>query len=60
DTFVYGLVSYDLARVCMSCYNVALHVNILFDSEYVASCFQTYCCFWGAERQDVATATCRF
>ncbi|WP_370686841.1 hypothetical protein, partial [Citrobacter braakii] len=24
------------------------------------SCFQTYGCFWGAERQVVATATFRF
>lgn len=40
--------------------NVALHVNNLFDREYVASCFNTYGCFWGAERQVVATATFRF
>ncbi len=26
--------------------NVALHVNNLLDREYVASCFQTYGCFW--------------
>ena len=31
--------------------NVALHVNNLFDREYVASCFNTYGCFWGAERR---------
>jgi iron complex outermembrane receptor protein len=36
------------------------HVNNLFDREYVASCFNTYGCFWGAERQVVATATFRF
>ena len=35
-------------------------VNNLFDREYVASCFNTYGCFWGAERQVVATATFRF
>lgn len=39
---------------------MALHVNNLFDREYVASCFNTYGCFWGAERQVVATATFRF
>ncbi|HHD2629760.1 TPA: hypothetical protein ACN1AZ_004660, partial [Escherichia coli] len=48
------------ARVGMAGSNVALHVNNLFDREYVASCFNTYGCFWGAERQVVATATFRF
>ena len=55
-----ALVRYDLARVGMAGSNVALHVNNLFDREYVASCFNTYGCFWGAERQVVATATFRF
>ncbi|WP_432214552.1 hypothetical protein, partial [Salmonella enterica] len=32
----------------------------LFDRESVASCCQTYGCFWGAERQVVAPATFRF
>ena len=59
-TVVDALVRYDLARVGMAGSNVALHVNNLFDSEYVASCFNTYGCFWGAERQVVATATFRF
>lgn len=59
-TLVDALVRYDLARVGMSGSNVALHVNNLFDREYVASCFNTYGCFWGAERQVVATATFRF
>lgn len=59
-TLVDALVRYDLARVGMAGSNVALHVNNLFDREYVASCFQTYGCFWGAERQVVATATFRF
>ncbi|VEB50435.1 ferrichrome-iron receptor [Salmonella enterica subsp. enterica] len=48
-TVVDALVRYDLARVGMAGSNVALHVNNLFDREYVASCFQTYGCFWGAE-----------
>ncbi|HBN4007044.1 TPA: ferrichrome porin FhuA [Escherichia coli O25b:H4-ST131] len=56
-TVVDALVRYDLARVGMAGSNVALHVNNLFDREYVASCFNTYGCFWGAERQVVATAT---
>lgn len=55
-----ALVRYDLARVGMAGSNVALHVNNLLDREYVASCFNTYGCFWGAERQVVATATFRF
>lgn len=59
-TVVDALVRYDLARVGMAGPNVALHVNNLFDREYVASCFNTYGCFWGAERQVVATATFRF
>lgn len=59
-TLVDALVRYDLARVGMVGSNVALHVNNLFDREYVASCFNTYGCFWGAERQVVATATFRF
>ncbi|EFA9623426.1 ferrichrome porin FhuA [Escherichia coli] len=58
-TVVDALVRYDLARVGMAGSNVALHVNNLFDREYVASCFNTYGCFWGAERQVVATATFR-
>ncbi|EFN7739448.1 ferrichrome porin FhuA [Escherichia coli] len=59
-TVVDALVRYDLARVGMAGSNVALHVNNLFDREYVASCFNTYGCFWSAERQVVATATFRF
>lgn len=59
-TVVDALVRYDLARVGMAGSNVALHVNNLFDREYVASCFNTYGYFWGAERQVVATATFRF
>lgn len=59
-TVVDALVRYDLARVGMAGSSVALHVNNLFDREYVASCFNTYGCFWGAERQVVATATFRF
>ena len=59
-TVVDALVRYDLARVGMAGSNVALHVNNLFDREYVASCFNTYGCFWGAERQVDATATFRF
>jgi iron complex outermembrane receptor protein len=58
-TVVDALVRYDLARVGMAA-QTWRHVNNLFDREYVASCFNTYGCFWGAERQVVATATFRF
>ena len=33
---------------------------VLFDREYVSSCYSEYACYWGAERQVVATATFRF
>ncbi|ADO49825.1 ferrichrome porin FhuA [[Enterobacter] lignolyticus] len=59
-TIVDAVVKYDLARVGMAGSSVALNVNNLFDRDYVASCFATYGCFWGAERQVVATATFRF
>ena len=55
-----AVVKYDLARFGMAGSSVAVNVNNLFDREYVASCFQTYGCFWGAERQVIATATFRF
>ncbi|MFZ1874365.1 MAG: ferrichrome porin FhuA [Chania sp.] len=55
-----SVIKYDLARFNLPGSSVALNVNNLFDKEYVASCFATYGCFWGAERQVVATATFRF
>ncbi|MBV2177770.1 ferrichrome porin FhuA [Klebsiella aerogenes] len=55
-----AVVKYDLARFGMAGSNIAVNVNNLLDREYVASCFETYGCFWGAERQVVATATFRF
>lgn len=55
-----AVVKYDLARVGMAGSSIALNVNNLFDRDYVSSCFATYGCFWGAERQVVATATFRF
>ncbi|RKQ39876.1 ferrichrome porin FhuA [Enterobacter sp. R1(2018)] len=55
-----AVVKYDLGRFGMSGSSIAVNVNNLLDREYVASCFQTYGCFWGAERQVVATATFRF
>lgn len=55
-----AVVKYDLARLGLGGSSLALNVNNLFDRDYVASCFNTYGCFWGAERQVVATATFRF
>lgn len=55
-----AVVKYDLARLGMAGSSIAVNVNNLLDREYVASCFNTYGCFWGAERQVVATATFRF
>lgn len=55
-----AVVKYDLARFGMAGSNIAVNVNNLLDREYVASCFETYGCFWGAERQVVATVTFRF
>ncbi|WP_313159513.1 ferrichrome porin FhuA, partial [Mixta calida] len=52
-----AVVKYDLGRFGMYGSSIALNVNNLLDREYVASCFETYGCFWGAERQVVATAT---
>ncbi|HEJ9096905.1 ferrichrome porin FhuA [Serratia odorifera] len=53
-------VKYDLARFNLPGSSIAINVNNVFDKEYVSSCFATYGCYWGAERQVVATATFRF
>lgn len=55
-----AVVKYDLGRFGLNGSSIAVNVNNLLDREYVASCFDTYGCFWGAERQVVATATFRF
>ncbi|KFC85315.1 ferric hydroxamate outer membrane receptor [Hafnia alvei ATCC 13337] len=55
-----AVIKYDLARFNLPGSSIAVNVNNLLDREYVASCFDTYGCFWGAERQVVATATFRF
>ena len=59
-TVMDAVVKYDLARFGFAGSSVAVNVNNLLDREYVSSCFQTYGCFWGADRQVVATATFRF
>lgn len=55
-----AMVKYDLARLGLPGSSVALNVNNLFNREYVSSCYRDYACYWGAERQVVATATFRF
>lgn len=53
-------VKYDLARFGLPGSSVGVNVTNLFDREYVSSCYSEYACYWGAERQVVATATFRF
>ena len=55
-----AMIKYDLARFGMPGSSVGVNVNNLFDREYVSSCYRDYACYWGAERQVVATATFRF
>lgn len=55
-----AVVKYDLGRFGLNNSSIALNINNLLNREYVASCFEPYGCFWGAERQAVATATFRF
>ncbi|WP_333495946.1 ferrichrome porin FhuA [Kluyvera sp. CHPC 1.251] len=55
-----AMVKYDLARVGLPGSSIAVNVNNLFNREYVSSCYSEYACYWGAERQVVATATFRF
>ncbi|GBU13864.1 ferrichrome outer membrane transporter [Enterobacterales bacterium] len=59
-TVMDAVVKYDLGRFGMNGSNIALNVNNLLDRDYVASCFASYGCFYGAERQVVATATFHF
>lgn len=59
-TTVDALVKYDLTRFGLPGSSVGVNVNNLLDREYVASCYREYACYWGAERQVVATATFRF
>lgn len=55
-----AVVKYDLGRFGLYGSSLAVNVNNVLDRDYVASCFQTYGCFWGAGRQVVGTATFRF
>jgi len=59
-TLVDATVKYDLGRFGLPGSSVGVNVNNLFDREYVASCYRDYACYWGTDRQIVATATFRF
>ncbi|TCW12772.1 iron complex outermembrane receptor protein [Raoultella sp. BIGb0138] len=59
-TLVDAMVKYDLARFGMPGSSLGINVNNIFDREYVASCYRDYACYWGKDRQVVATATFRF
>ncbi|MBH9665318.1 TonB-dependent receptor, partial [Burkholderia multivorans] len=56
----YALASVRLGYRYDKHWSAAVNVNNLFDREYVSSCYSEYACYWGAERQVVATATFRF
>ncbi|WON77896.1 ferrichrome porin FhuA [Serratia sp. UGAL515B_01] len=59
-TLVDATVKYDLARFGLPGSSVGINVNNLFDKTYVSSCYRDHACYWGQERQVVATATFRF
>ncbi|KQN58188.1 ferrichrome porin FhuA [Erwinia sp. Leaf53] len=59
-TTVDATVKYDLARFGLPGSSVGVNVSNLLDREYVASCYQDYACYWGAERSITGTATFRF
>ena len=59
-TLVDATMKYDLARVGMPGSSVGVKVNNLFNREYVSSCYRDYACYWGADRQVVATASFSF
>jgi len=53
-------IQYDLAKFNLPGSNIGVSVNNLFDKEYVATCYATTACYYGAERQITATATFKF
>lgn len=53
-------LKYDLARFGMPGSSIGLNVNNLLNRQYVSSCYSSNACYWGAEREVVATATFRF
>ncbi|MFP5301773.1 TonB-dependent siderophore receptor [Cobetia sp. SIMBA_158] len=55
-----ALVGYDLSQIGWSGTSVQLNVSNLFDKEYIASCYNTSFCYYGAERSMTATLTYDF
>lgn len=55
-----ALVGYDLSQVGWSGTSVQLNVSNLLDKEYIASCYNTSFCYYGAERSVTATLTYDF
>lgn len=55
-----AVIKYDLARFNLPGSTIGVNVDNLFNKEYVASCWATTACYYGAERQITATATFRF
>lgn len=53
------VIKYSLDSLDLPGSSVGLNVNNLFNKKYVSSCFATYACYWGSERQITATATFR-
>lgn len=54
------MLRYELAQLGLEGAQLALNVNNLLNRHYVASCFTDYGCYWGADRQIVASMTLRF
>ncbi|MDH2423085.1 TonB-dependent siderophore receptor [Cobetia amphilecti] len=55
-----ALVGYDLSQIGWSGTSVQLNVSNLLDKEYIASCYSTTYCYYGAERSMTATLTYDF
>jgi len=53
-------LKYDLGRFGMPGSSIGVNVNNLLNREYVSSCYNDNACYWGADRQVVATATFHF
>ncbi|MDI4662096.1 MULTISPECIES: TonB-dependent siderophore receptor [Cobetia] len=59
-TLVDAKLGYDLSQVGWAGTSVQLNVSNLLDKEYVASCYDTSYCYYGAERSVTATLTYDF
>lgn len=55
-----AVLGYDLSQVGWTGTSVQLNVSNLLDKEYIASCYNTDFCYYGAERSVTATLTYDF